>query len=676
MAGIKRMNYFQYEFLDAADFIDEQDYHRDMRYRHNKELHTWGIVSGLDVNESEEDQQKVVVGAGIAIDRDGKEIVLTESQYVDFAQSQAQIYYITISWNQQPVEPFQQVDDLNKSKRWEETPDISKPETKPTDTAVNLVLARVVLNADDTIKNIDTSEREYAAIEIGDDTVTSAKIREADGTTGQDTSRGTGVKTGHLQNGAVTEPKLANNAVTEAKLASNAVTASKIKDGSIGTAELANNAVTSAKIRNGSVGGADLANNAVTETKLANDAVTANKIRNGQVGNAELANNAVTEAKLGNNAVTPAKIKDGSVGAAELANGAVTEVKLANNAVTEAKLANDAVTASKIRNGHVGNTELANGAVTTPKIVNNTINETKLDAATRGKLVTNGNNHDHLGGEGAQIKHSSLKKNDGRNPHRTTAVDVEALPISGGVVSGSFEVSGGPTKGIQGQFKTSKAADQTEAALTVGAGASYINSPASRMALGVWADKSTRYGIFIHHKDANKHALWVNMGLVRFPGGKSAFVVDKFINRSGQTLHTGDVVKLKSTSIMRFEGDFNKIPIPDVTLADKENDTRVIGIVDREAVPGPDEPDIRTAPEDPTSIPNGGDLMVVTLGTYAHCKVDATDAPIEVGDLLTSSSKPGHARKAINPKIGCIIGKALEPLKEGTGYIAVFVNIQ
>ena len=120
----------------------------------------------------------------------------------------------------------------------------------------------------------------------------------------------------------------------------------------------------------------------------------------------------------------------------------------------------------------------------------------------------------------------------------------------------------------------------------------------------------------------------------------------------------------------------NKLPIAEVILADKENDTTVIGIVDREAIPGPDELDTRNKPDDPTSIPDGGQLYVVTLGVYAHCRVDATKAPIEVGDLLTTSDNPGHAQKAIDPKIGTIIGKALEPLAQGTGYIAVFVNIQ
>lgn len=43
---------------------------------------------------------------------------------------------------------------------------------------------------------------------VNNDQVTSVKLKEADGTTGQDTNNGSGVKTGHLQNGAVTAAKL------------------------------------------------------------------------------------------------------------------------------------------------------------------------------------------------------------------------------------------------------------------------------------------------------------------------------------------------------------------------------------------------------------------------------------------------------------------------------------
>jgi hypothetical protein len=172
------------------------------------------------------------------------------------------------------------------------------------------------------------------------------------------------------------------------------------------------------------------------------------------------------------------------------------------------------------------------------------------------------------------------------------------------------------------------------------------------------------------------HALNVD-GTARITGGVSAtHFVDTFINASGQRLTMGDVVKLKGTPVTRFRGLHNKAPVAEVTLADVENDTCVIGIVDCEAIPDTDTPDTRVDPNDPTFIEDGGELYLVTLGAFAHCKVDATETAIAVGDLLTSSNNPGHAKKVTDPKLGTIIGKALEPLAKGTGYIAVFVNIQ
>jgi hypothetical protein len=65
-------------------------------------------------------------------------------------------------------------------------------------------------------------------------------------------------------------------------------------------------------------------------------------------------------------------------------------------------------------------------------------------------------------------------------------------------------------------------------------------------------------------------------------------------------------------------------------------------------------------------------------------KVSAENGPIRPGDLLTTSSTPGHAMKA-SPLVvngvafhapGTIIGKALEPLESGTGVLDVLVSLQ
>ena len=72
---------------------------------------------------------------------------------------------------------------------------------------------------------------------------------------------------------------------------------------------------------------------------------------------------------------------------------------------------------------------------------------------------------------------------------------------------------------------------------------------------------------------------------------------------------------------------------------------------------------------------NEGEELIAVAGRVP-CKVDATYAPIEPGDLLTTSDTQGHAMKATDPQIGTILGKALEPLDSGKGVIEVLVTLQ
>jgi hypothetical protein len=68
----------------------------------------------------------------------------------------------------------------------------------------------------------------------------------------------------------------------------------------------------------------------------------------------------------------------------------------------------------------------------------------------------------------------------------------------------------------------------------------------------------------------------------------------------------------------------------------------------------------------------------IALVGKVYCKVDASSAPIEVGDLLTTSTTPGHAMKAQDPSqaFGALIGKALAALPDGQGLIPVLVALQ
>lgn len=78
-----------------------------------------------------------------------------------------------------------------------------------------------------------------------------------------------------------------------------------------------------------------------------------------------------------------------------------------------------------------------------------------------------------------------------------------------------------------------------------------------------------------------------------------------------------------------------------------------------------------------------GRVLVATTGRV-KVNVDATNGPIEIGDLLVTSDREGFAMKSLPVDIGgvrihrpgTLIGKALEPLAKGSGVILVLLSMQ
>jgi hypothetical protein len=64
-----------------------------------------------------------------------------------------------------------------------------------------------------------------------------------------------------------------------------------------------------------------------------------------------------------------------------------------------------------------------------------------------------------------------------------------------------------------------------------------------------------------------------------------------------------------------------------------------------------------------------------TVEVPIKIKVDASYGPIKRGDLLTTSATVGYAMHASDPKLGTIVGKALESLASGRGEIKVMVTL-
>ena len=81
--GFRRNNFFPGRLLTASDLELEQNYFRAKQKLHNRALHGFGIVSGLEVSYR---RDKLLVTAGLALDCEGNEITVAGSQSVPLPQ--------------------------------------------------------------------------------------------------------------------------------------------------------------------------------------------------------------------------------------------------------------------------------------------------------------------------------------------------------------------------------------------------------------------------------------------------------------------------------------------------------------------------------------------------------------------------------------------------------------
>lgn len=151
------------------------------------------------------------------------------------------------------------------------------------------------------------------------------------------------------------------------------------------------------------------------------------------------------------------------------------------------------------------------------------------------------------------------------------------------------------------------------------------------------------------------------------------------INASGTI--TGGNIKAKYQDVAEWVDSSQMLPAGTVVVLDtaKANqviasmqsyDSRVAGVISS-------QPGVTLGEE------REGRVLVATTGRV-KVKVDAANGPINIGDLLVSSDKQGVAMKSIPVEIGGIrlhrpgtlIGKALEPLAQGTGEILVLLSLQ
>jgi hypothetical protein len=101
---LRRPHYFEGQLLTAATLQLEQDYLRAKSQLHNRLLHGWGVVDGLDVQSS---AGTITVHPGVALDPAGNTIVLRNPRPLVVAPSTTAkaALFVVIRYAEQLVDP-------------------------------------------------------------------------------------------------------------------------------------------------------------------------------------------------------------------------------------------------------------------------------------------------------------------------------------------------------------------------------------------------------------------------------------------------------------------------------------------------------------------------------------------------------------------------------------------
>ena len=187
MSDVQRLHYFNHQFLNEKDFQDEQDYQISMRRRLTKSLHKWGVAEGLKVEQKGD--REIVVRPGIAIDRNGREIILANEIEHQMAPSGGSAFvFITITYHEEfREEDRQNASEAESYQRVSEVPIIhSREQPPPDEEGIVLILARVHLDGSGKIKKLDELGRQTAGVainrgaigteELAEDSVTEDKL--------------------------------------------------------------------------------------------------------------------------------------------------------------------------------------------------------------------------------------------------------------------------------------------------------------------------------------------------------------------------------------------------------------------------------------------------------------------------------------------------------------------
>ncbi|CCI03979.1 tail fiber domain-containing protein [Microcystis aeruginosa] len=429
---IKRLNYFNGQFLRAPDFTEEQTYHLEMRRRHNENLHTWGIADGLKLQYTIGSSQ-IEIAEGMAIDSKGREIVLVEKANKDLSGFVNKTVYVTIAHE------YKQVDKTNETgvegfTRVQEIPTIKISENPPSadQLSVQLILGRVTVNNEGKITATDEGEgvnrRRAAGVVAGDLEARSLTLTD----TNVDPSQWS-----RMRLGAAGRADLQSNLRVTGNLeVTGTVDGRDVSaDGTELDSHTSNtnnpHQTTAALIDN--QGGT---NRLVTQINASTGVINEARIDPAIARDSEVTTLVNTHTSNTNN---PHQTTAAQIDNQEGTNRLVTQINASTGVINEARIdpaiARDSEVTALVNN-HANNTNNPHGttaaqvgALVSIDGVNNPGGNVDLVSSNAITLTPDNTNKRITIGE----THSARTD----NPHNTTAAQVGALPISGGTLTGN-----------------------------------------------------------------------------------------------------------------------------------------------------------------------------------------------------------------------------------------------
>ena len=178
----KRVRFFDGQFLQDQDFVDEQIYHLDRERRPLRLLYVAGIADGLDVTAGSPNQ--VTVAPGTAVDGDGRQLALAQAATVDLPAEKfndkqgAEIY---ISFSESPEDEQTEAGSADFT-RWLERPQCTAlaPGDSYAGATPPVLLATVALDNAGRV-TIDETVRSYSGVRLPGPSGDASSLRSTSG---------------------------------------------------------------------------------------------------------------------------------------------------------------------------------------------------------------------------------------------------------------------------------------------------------------------------------------------------------------------------------------------------------------------------------------------------------------------------------------------------------------